>query len=380
MQLIETIDATQMALPDRSADDQRAWGYVRNAAPCIANARCRMSLLDTGEHLLPVSSNDGDELHDNCYVVSPLTTYTRYAEFEIGRLHRPVLAAPLRGIAKLAGVILRHAQIDRVVQVNNWLLSTNLYPPEWHGHDLPRITRALSERFPTHAIAFRSLNRSSNPALIAALEAAGYLQVPSRQVYLFDGGRGVDSPFMKTVDTRKDARLLARTPYVQIPGEALGTEDFERLEHLYNLLYLEKYSPLNPHFSAAWLRAGQRGGWLRLTALRSPQGTIDAALGWFSNTAVFTTPMVGYDTALPQKTGLYRLISQISLEETARRHATLNMSAGAAGFKRNRGGQAEIESTYVFTRHLPRARQLGWQMLSSLLRTTAVPVMRHYGL
>ena len=380
MQLIETLDTTHLVPANRSAEDQRAWAYARDAAPCIANARCRMSLLDTGEYLLPVSCNDGTELRDNCYVVSPLTTYTRYAEFEIDRLHRPLLGAPLLGMTKLAGCILRRAKIDRVVQVNNWLLSTNLYPPGWRGHDLPQITEALTARFPAHAIAFRSLNRSSNPKLIAALEHAGYLPVPSRQVYLFDGTQGADSPFMKLTDTRKDARLLSRTPYEQIPGEALDASDFQRLEHLYNLLYLEKYSPLNPHFSAAWLQAGQRDGWLRLTALRSPQGTIDAAIGWFSNADVFTTPMVGYDTALPRKTGLYRLISQISLEETARRHAMLNMSAGAAGFKRNRGGQPEIEFTYVFTRHLPRTQQLGWQMLSSLLRTIAVPVMQHYGL
>ena len=165
-----------------------------------------------------------------------------------------------------------------------------------------------------------------------------------------------------------------------MPGQALADADYPRLEQLYNRLYLDKYCPLNPHFSAGWMRAGQRDGWLELTALRAPQGRIDAVLGWFSNEAVMTTPVVGYDTALPQKTGLYRLISQISLEETARRRGLFNMSAGAADFKRQRGGRPEIEYSYVYVDHLPRARQRAWSLLGRLLRGVGVPIMQKYKL
>jgi hypothetical protein len=361
---------------DRSESDRRALAYTRHAVDAIGNVSTRMRLLDTNDHLIPLSINEGAERIDNSYVVSPLTAYTGYAAYEVGQLGRPLLEALLRQLIKGVEGWLERSHIDRIVQVNNWLLSTNLYPSDWSHADLSAITRLLVDTYPDYAIGFRSLNRYCNLDLISQLEALGYVSIPSRQVYLFDAAGGFDSAYLQRRDCRNDARLLARTGYVQVPGEDLADAEYARIEQLYNLLYLEKYSPLNPHFSADWLRAGQRDGWLRLTALRSPTGRIDAALGWFASENILTTPVVGYDTALPQKLGLYRLIAQISLEEAARRQCLLNMSAGAAHFKRMRGGQAEIEYSFVYVNHLPRQRQRVWRVLGHLLHTVGVPVMK----
>ncbi|HEX5393181.1 MAG TPA: hypothetical protein VFW68_07870 [Rhodocyclaceae bacterium] len=370
------VDPHQVEVDNRSESDRHALAYTRHAASAIGNVATRMRLLDTETQRLPVSINDGKERDDNSYVVSPLTAYTGYADYEIRQLDRPWLVWPLRHLIQGISGWLKGARIDRIVQINNWLLSTNLYPPDWDGSDLPEITRLLIETYPDHAICLRSLNRHSNPELINRLEALGYLSIPSRQVYLFDGSNGPNSAYLHRRDSRKDARLLAHTNYTLISGEELADADYPRIEHLYNLLYLEKYCSLNPHFSAVWLHAGQRDGWLKLTALRSSEGRIDAVLGWFSNERTITTPVVGYDTALPQKVGLYRLISQISLEEASRRRCILNMSAGAAHFKRMRGGQPEIEYSLVYVAHLPDARQRVWRMLSRLLRAIGVPIMR----
>lgn len=373
MKLVEPhlVDAT-----GRSAHDQQALAYARHAAQAIGNVATHMKLLQTSTHLLPVSVNEGGERADNSYVVSPLTTYVDYAEYEIRQLARPFLTWPLRGLVRGVGRWLARSRIDRIVQVNNWLLSTNLYPPDWDGADLPEMTRLLTQAYPEHVIGFRSLNGYSNPELIERLKALGYLPIPSRQVYLFEAKDGADSPYLRRQNTNHDARLLARTPYTQVQGDALSEADFTRIEHLYNLLYLEKYCPLNPHFTAQWLQSGQREGWLKLTALRSPEGSIDAVLGWFSNERIMTTPVVGYDTSLPQKLGLYRLISQISLEQAALRKGLLNMSAGAAHFKRMRGGQPEIEYSFVYVRHLPTAQARVWRVLSWLLHRIGVPLMR----
>lgn len=360
----------------RSETDRRALAFALHGAPTIGNVKTRMMLLDTGSLLIPVTVNDGCERTDNSYVVSPLTTYTGYAGFEIAQLDRPWLTWPLTALTKGVGGLLKRARIDRIVQVNNWLLSTNLYPPGWDGADLPAITAHLMERYPDHTLGFRSLNRQSNAGLIAQLEALGYLAIPSRQVYLFDGIAGRDADFLRRRDTRKDARLLAKMSYEQVPGAALADSDYPRLEHLYNLLYLDKYCPLNPHFSAEWMRAGQRDGWLALTALRTSEGRIDAVLGWFSDERVMTTPVVGYDTSQSQKVGLYRLISQISLEEAARRRILLNKSAGAAHFKRLRGGRPEIEYSFVYVDHLPASRQRAWHLLGRLLHGIGVPIMK----
>lgn len=375
--------ASELADNAPCPDWQPQWQFVRHAAPLIRNVATRMALLEVGAQAFPVSINAGGEHPDpasgaaeNCYVVSPLTAYTGYAGDELSRLDCPWLARPLQGLVEAVGRMLARARIDRMVQVNNWLLSTNLYPPDWSGDELPALTRWLCAQFPDHAIGFRSLNRFSNPHLLARLAALGYVSIPSRQVYLFDARQGEQSPFLKRHNVAIDGRLLQRTAYHFVPASALSRADHARLEHLYNLLYLDKYSRLNPHFSADWLYRGQQDGWLEIQALCTPAGRIDGVLGCFANASTLTAPIVGYDTALPQSLGLYRLLTRRCLHEAMVRRCVLNFSAGAAHFKRLRGGLPEIEYSMVQVAHLPAARQRVWRMLGRLLHAVAVPLMQ----
>jgi hypothetical protein len=241
---------------------------------------------------------------------------------------------------------------------------------------LPAITELLRRTFPDHGFGFRSLNDFSNQELRQHLETLGYLSIPSRQVYLFDGRAGAQAPFLKHHNTRLDATLLRRSPYEVVPGTALSDADYQRIEHLYNLLYLDKYCTLNPHYSAQWMQRGQHEGWLELRALRSPEGRIDGALGWFANSTVISTPIVGYDTSMPQRAGLYRLLTHLCLQETVERRQVLNFSSGAAEFKRLRGGQPQIEYSMIHVAHLSMGRRLVWTMLSRLLHGIGVPMMR----
>lgn len=385
MRLTET---SRLAGMPPCSEQAPLWQFVRHAAPLIRNVKTRMALLEfaiqAGTQAFPVSINDGGEQPDaagagtmaNCYVVSPLTAYTGYADDELSRLGRPWLARPLQGLAGAVGRMLARARIDRIVQVNNWLLSTNPYPPDWPGDELPALTRWLCERFPDHAIGFRSLNHFSNPQLLARLAALGYVSIPSRQVYLFDARQGEQSAFLQRHNVAIDGRLLQRTDYRFIPATALSRPDYARLEQLYNLLYLDKYCRLNPHFSADWLYRGTQDGWLELEALCTPEGRMDGVLGCFGNTGILTAPIVGYDTALPQSLGLYRLLTRRCLQKAITRRCVLNFSAGAAHFKRLRGGLPEIEYSMVYVAHLPAARQRVWRWLGRLLHAIGVPLMQ----
>lgn len=342
----------------------------------IRNVTTTMRLLETDTHLLPVSVNDGDDAADNCYVVSPETTYIGYAKDELTRIPYPKTAKMLTWLIDGVAQGLAAAQLNRLVQINNWLLSTNLYPVAWRGEALPTITQQLIDTYPQHAIVFRSLNRFSNAELLARLRAIGYIAIPSRQVYLFDGRAGEHAPLLSRHNTRLDAKHLSRMPYQIVHGSALQEDDFPRLEQLYNLLYLDKYCRLNPQFTADWLRCGQRDGWLELRVLCTATGRIDGVVGWFANEAILTAPIVGYDTSLPKQYGLYRLLTQMCLQEAVQRRCVLNFSSGAAHFKRLRGGQAEIEYSMVYVRHLPFARRFWWQLLGYLLRLLGVPMLK----
>jgi hypothetical protein len=363
--------------PQLAQLDSAAARYVReHAERGIGNLICELQLLDLGQWQMPVSINRGGERADNCYVVSPLTAYSGYARDELQRLPSRLLAHLLKPLVAGVEYLLRSAHIDRIVQVNNWLLSTNLYPSDWQGQGLDELTVQLRQRFPNHAFGFRSLNPASNDVLLKRLDALGYLAVPSRQVYLFDGREGVDSAYLRHHNCRLDATLLRRSGYRVETGETLTHGEFERVEALYNLLYLDKYSALNPHYSAAWLEQGQRDGWLELRVLRADCGRIDGVVGWFASDTVLSAPIVGYDTALPQRAGLYRQLTRLCLEEAATRRMRLNFSSGAAHFKRLRGGQPQIEYSMLHIAHLPLRQRLVWRTLAALLQGLGVPLMR----
>ena len=374
--------AKQLLSEPAQPDDSPARRYVRACASggLIGNVSTRMALLDTGTRQFPLSINDGFEAQDNCYVVSPRSTYSGYARAELERLRRPLLTWPLKLLSLLTDRLLSAARVDRLVLVNNWLLSTNLYPADWDLDELPAISALLRGHFANHGFGFRSLNDFSNLELRKRLETLGYLSIPSRQVYLFDARHGSQAPLLKHHNTRLDAVLLKRSPYEVVPGSALTDADYERIEHLYNRLYLDKYCRLNPHYSAQWMRRGQRDGWLELHALRTADGRIDGALGWFADAGVISAPIVGYDTALPQRVGLYRQLTRLCLQAAVERRQVLNFSAGAAEFKRLRGGQPQIEYSLIHVAHLPWPRRLVWALLAGLLKGIAVPLMHRFKL
>ncbi|WP_204310158.1 hypothetical protein, partial [Enterobacter cloacae] len=75
--------------------------------------------------------------------------------------------------------------------------------------------------------------------------------------------------------------------------------DAERIAELYHLLYVGKYSPLNPVFSAAWVLMTWRDGTLRYRGVRNADGTLLAVAGSLVRGNVLTPPVVGYDTVRP---------------------------------------------------------------------------------
>ena len=68
---------------------------------------------------------------------------------------------------------LRRTNINKVIVVNNWMLSTNLYH-SINEQQIEQITKVLVEKFPEHTILFRSLNNKLYPATTEALSTVGY--------------------------------------------------------------------------------------------------------------------------------------------------------------------------------------------------------------
>jgi hypothetical protein len=336
----------------------------------VGNLETTVMGLAAGRLTLPVTVNQAD--YGNCYVCSPHTAYSLYAREETRLVPNPLLRWSLRAATKGAGRLLKAARFDRVVHINNWMLSTNLYP-EMDGSLVSEITQVTVSQYPGHFICWRSLNRTTAAPLMDELVRRGYTLLPSRQVYIFDP---LGRKWRRTYDARNDRSLLRRSTYrVEDPIKLQGS-DYERVALLYGKLYLEKYSPLNPAFTARYIRLCQESGAMRFIGLRSPEGIIDGIIGQFTVERVTTTPIFGYDTALPRDLGLYRMLTTLLLEGSIARGLTVNASSGAASFKRMRGGEPAIEYTAVYSRYLPLGRRLGIEAFASGIRKAVVPMMR----
>jgi len=342
------------------------------ASQCVSNLATQVGFVGHSDWRVPVSINQSEP--NNTWVCSPHTTYARYAIEELERFGHPVLMKPLSVVCRALGGYLWRARLDDAVAINNWLISTNLYP-NLDPQVLQRWTDETVGRWPSHAVWFRSLNTRYTPDWLAALNELGFTLIPSRQVYLYD-----------RIETRgprnlvRDLALLGRSGFTASSAQDWSPVDYQRAAELYALLYLEKYSRLNPDYSAEFLRVWYNAGLLVLSGYRDGAGVLQAVVGTFELGDTITAPIVGYNTALPQRLGLYRLLMATVYNRAARSHRRINLSAGAAQFKRLRGGVGTMEYSAVFARHLPRGRRRALAVLSTLTSRIGEPIMRRFEL
>ena len=372
-------------LDDALVQSCPAAAYVRlmsnNPRELINNVSADMYYLQWNGYGFPVSVVD-TYIPDNSYVVSIYNTYISYGLQELAFITLPrALKFFLSKIMLGFGFLLNKNQIDKVVYINNWFLSTNLYPLDWQPEQCADLIKLLTQRFKNHAICFRSLNCAYYAKIIREFTQAGCFMLGSRQVYLFDGRRGTETEFLNCKDTKRDIRFVQKgsntlSDIAPVAPDAV----FDNIESLYNALYLDKYSTLNPQFSADWLNHSQQAGLVKLKTLHNINHETIGVIGIFEQHQVMTVPIVGYDTALPQKMGLYRQLMHHSMLYATTSKQWLNLSAGASDFKRFRGGKGEIEYSAVYIKHLPIWRKINWYLLSSVIYCVAVPIMKKFKL
>jgi len=374
--LFDPLDAPTDAWPD-GLDVERL--YIeevarRGPAALIANVQTRWLALRSGGRIFPVTVNDGET--GDSYVCLPHTAYVLYGRAELDLVDVGAWAPLFRTLITLAGRGLLAAGLNRIVNLDNWLLSTNLHG-DWAGEDLGDIRTALQRRFPDHIIALRSLDGWSSPALLDAARRDGWILVPSRQIWVNDDlARG----WRRRNSTCQDFRLLRGSGLTVEDPADLNDADADRIAELYHLLYVGKYSALNPVFTPAYIAMTHRLGILRYRVARAPSGIIMAVAGALLRNGVLTPPIVGYDTTRPREEGLYRIASCLFGGMAADNGARLHGSAGAGHFKRMRGARGEIEYWAMHVGHLPPARRVAVAALRIILDRLVVPMMKGRGL
>lgn len=340
----------------------------------IDNLETSAFALPTSVGEVPVTRNDGEAR--TCYVCCPSVAYIDYALSELRHFEgNAALSAALHALVTVARPVIAATGIDRHLQLNNWLLATNPALP-LGAEELTEVTHSLIAGHPGHAVIWRSLNEYSDSEQIARFISAGYNLFPARQIYLFDC-RG--APPVIHRDERRDRLLLEAGDYEVVAPEQIEASDHARVAELYGYLYLDKYTRLNPQYSAEYMAAAQGSGLLSFYGLRQA-GRLDGMIGFFELGDVMTAPVVGYDTSKPQQLGLYRRLMAIGLQRARQRRVLFNMSAGAASFKRNRGAIPAIEYAAVYSRHLAVRQRAACWIVRSILEKVGPALLKRFEL
>lgn len=351
--------------------------FTQNSATTLVrNLTTRVELLDIDGTPYPITVND-TRIPGNCYICDPVTGYLDYAVEETRNFtNKPLLRSSLIATIRSASPLMRATGLGRTVHVNNWLFSTNPAPRISTPH-AAALRDHLLEHYPTHAVVIRSLNTHSDQSAIDALVASGFQLLPSRQIYMFDG---TETAAQDSADFKRDQALLAKTPLIHVRNSGFQTADYARAIDLYDMLYLKKYTALNPQYTPRYLADMHRTGLLSLEGFRDGNGQLVAIGGRFQMGRTLTQPIVGYDTARPQKEGLYRLVTALAQGAARADRLLFNMSAGAAGFKRHRGAVPAVEYSAVYARHLSATQRAAISGVASVLTRIGIPLLRRFEL
>lgn len=340
----------------------------------VGNIQTSFQVLEFGNLLLPMTINNTE--YESSYICSPYNACISYAQEETAKLKNPIIEIPLKIFLGFISHILKVGKINKVVSLNNWLLSTNLYK-DWHGDNVADLTKYLLKEYPQHAIMFRSLNQYTNCELMENFRQAGYELIPSRQVYIINPN---NTEILKKPNLKRDINMLQKTDYQLIEHSEILSSDFCRIAELYNYLYLDKYSKHNPHYTEKLIRLWHRHKILEFYGLRNKDGILDGIIGLFRRGDTGSAPLVGYDTSISQSVGLYRMLIAIAFRDSIDKQIIFNISSGASHFKRLRGAKPTIEYSSIYIKHLPAHQQIIWKVLGAALKNIFIPLVEKYEL
>jgi len=364
---VEFVDAAQVEALSREPGDAKS--RAKYLAALLAdgphayadNADVEMRALLVDGTLLPLVLNRGAA--GSAETCSPYSHYVSYTVEEVSKRNPRVPGWLFSAGAAPAGQLLRLAGIEKVVSVNNWLLSTN---PSvcLNSEQVAELTACLAGAYPDRAILWRSLNPSVNGALMECVRRNGYRLLRSRLVYVVDPGSEF---FRNHSNVRRDLTLLKSTKYTVVSDRQSLAPYADRMTELFRSLYLGKHSVFNTAFNSRFFALALGCGLFEFRGFLA-DGQLDAFAAFFTTDQIMTGSLLGYDLNRPRSLGLYRLAIASYLDEAASRGLRLNLSAGADSFKAFRGGIPVDEYDAIYDRHLPAARRSVWTALSAVTR------------
>lgn len=365
--------------PDEIGDELvRNWLELMQSRPTnqlINNVRTEARCINiASQWYLPITINY--EEINNSYVVSPYNSYVLYAEEELKRKVKNRTAVNLlMPIIRFLGAFLNWTAIDRVIHINNFILSTNPYS-SWQGEHIIELIQFLKQQFPQHIILLRSLNEQQHTTLLQKTCEAGFINIVSRQVYMFQPNY---NEWIKHKNNGHDRRKIKKEALLYVNHQDMERHLLEALI-LYNQLYLQKYSKHNPQFTLDYFQECYKRKLMHFQGYLGKNGKLCSFSGLFIYGDTITSPLVGYDTSQPQEKGLYIHAIHLIFKHMFTTGYILNLSSGASHFKKLRGGNAVIEYSAAYSAHLAvKTRFMIW-LLYIVSNKIGKPLLEKYEL
>ena len=250
-------------------------------------------------------------------------------------------------------------QINEAIYPSHFGFSTTIY----NKGDIARVlknTQSLKEQYPKHAIIIRSINSMNFRG-----RENKFRLIPSRVIFVMND---VEEQWYSRTDTKADLKIFEEND-IELKNYAHSIPDdvLARCKELYDDLYLQKYSLHNPDYSIEYLRDLIESDVLRFHVIHARSGKVLAFCATQKSDNVLACPILGYDknSSIP----LYRAIMCVAPMIAMKAKLTLNHSAGAPIFKKNRGAIAMMEYILVIDDHLPSWRRFGYSIIAKVLRS-----------
>ncbi|SOB99269.1 hypothetical protein SAMN05880501_102176 [Ureibacillus xyleni] len=345
-------------------------GLIEHTTTYIKNVETEICFVALGKKLIPCTVNE--ETYENSYVCSPYTHYITYAKEELRFVSNKLLRVILKALLNSFSIFAKKIEINKIFYINNYCLSTNLITP-LTAEEVYLLKELLIERFPKHQLGFRSINKICHKDMLKSFKNEGFELLPSRYIYISTSERLHSPTKSERKRRRQDEKCLTEDMTI-VTNEEFSAEDIERIVELYNQLYLEKYSKLNPQFTYKFIEKMLEKNLLLFQGIKI-NGQLEAISGTFVLDNMMTNPIYGYNLSLFPQAQLYRVLRHLNTKLALENNYLYHQSAGAGKFKKARSGIGTPEYTALYVDHLPFYKKHFWKLLSFLLKKIGIPLV-----
>jgi hypothetical protein len=314
----------------------------------IENVKTRLFLLQVDDLVIPITVNEKE--YNNAYVTSNYVFISILKQKLRASRSLRLLTPFVMGL----DLALRMIKINKVVIVNNWLMTLSLHKI-LSDENVQMITNFLIKQFPDHSIMWRSLNNYRSNQLLDALENFKYHLINARKIYFFDPSKEKEFGQRARRHLKQDLEVFKESGYEVLRNKDIKEKDFPRLIELYEMIYVEKYKNVSPIFNEKFLSNLLTVENIEFIALKKE--TIDGFCVLLKTQQEMSMAFIGHDTKLPLSSGVYRMLNCQAIQEAKNSCLLFNQSSGADTFKEWRGGIKTPEYVAIYDQHLPLSRR-----------------------